>query len=105
MTVVARNLRTEALNYCGVGGARAPEPGPAVTGIALKSNGSLAWIGEGNQNPSSILGPLVHRVAECTTGSNVVLDEGEGIDLQSLQLHNSVLQWMDSGSPRTAVLP
>lgn len=106
MIVTARNLRTGALTYCSVGGSRPPnEAGPTVTGIALKSNGSLAWIGTGNKNPSSILGPFVSRVAECGATGTTILDEGEGIDLQSLELHNSVLQWMDSGNLRTAALP
>jgi hypothetical protein len=105
-TVVARNLQTDALVYCGAGGARAPEPAPSVTSLALTRNGGLAWIGTSNLNPSGIDGPLVSRVAECgANGALKTLDEGEGIDLRSLELHGFVLRWTDGGQVRTATLP
>lgn len=104
LSVEARSLRSTRVDSCQIGGARAPEPRPSVTNIVLSRRGTLAWIGLGSSDPTSVLGPLVKRVALCTSAGSSVLDEGEGIDLHSLTLSGTSLQWIGSGAKRSAVL-
>lgn len=125
LSVRSRNLRTGAETHCGVGGGIAPRRGSWVTSVVLTEGGSLAWAGErpileripssGPQyeTPGSPVSPpsAVSRrikqkqIVACGATGEEVLDSGEGIDLNSLNLHGSALSWRNAGEPRMAVLP
>jgi hypothetical protein len=72
-----------------------------VTGIALGGNGHRAWIGE-----SALSTP---EIGVCASTEREVKGEviasGDGIDLESLALHDSTLTWTDSGNRQSATLP
>ena len=44
------------------------------------------------------------QVVACSATGELVLDHGEGIDPESLELHGSTLTWTNSGEPRSATL-
>lgn len=78
-------------------------PSTWITQIAVKGDGSVAWIG---QETSPISNPsLVLREVEIgdSTGYSVV-DQSAGIDPRSLRLRNSTLTWTDSDVRRSAIL-
>jgi hypothetical protein len=104
LKVAVKNLRTGATLYCQAGFRIAPASRPHLTGIGLKRDASLAWIGESRPPPSSGRGPLVPVVGVCDSTGSRVLDSGEGIDLHSLKLHGSTLTWTDEGETRSATL-
>ena len=47
---------------------------------------------------------LERQVTACTPTGGQLLDKGEGIEPQSLELHGSTLIWTDAGETRSAVL-
>jgi hypothetical protein len=122
LSVVATNLRTNARNNCKVGGRRLPEKGPSISDMALKRDGSVAWIGTRrvtNPPPSPIYSPpgtpappvapfipwsYKKQVVACDRTGEQVLDSGVGIGLHSLNLHGSTLSWTAFGETRTARL-
>ena len=102
-TVTVRSLRTGRLRsrHAGVTEAPGPESVSSVTGIALKANGSVAWIGQAN----SIIGPAFIREVERSDSTGfAVLDKGDGIGLHSLALHGSTLSWSDDGKTHSAII-
>jgi hypothetical protein len=101
LTVAAMDLRQGETSYCLVGGRRAPRRGPTVTGIALRRNGHRAWIGESGLSTPEI-GVCASTEREV---KGEVIASGDGIDLQSLALHDSTLTWTDSGNRQSATLP
>ena len=100
LAVTQKNLQSGKTAYCNVGPANAPANGPSVSDLALKGNGSVAWIGE------SIFdnGKLVRAVVACDSKARMILDSGKGIDIQSLALHGSRLSWSHSGVECSALL-
>jgi hypothetical protein len=98
VAIKAVNLKTGAVKQC-TGWANVGHPGGKVTAIALKSNGSTAWAMVPGFRP-----PHVNTVAACESEGRRVLDEGEGIDLESLALNGSTVTWTDSGEMRSATL-
>jgi hypothetical protein len=115
LLVTALNLRSGAAAYCPVGGWQAPHRRVSVTGVALKRNGSVAWIGAGSAHEpdgreaepisgSLVYGPLEPEIVACDTTGEHVLDSGEGIDLNSLALRSSILTWTNAGATRSAWL-
>jgi hypothetical protein len=103
LVVAATNLQSGKTAYCEVPGTRAPRRGPSVSAIVLKGDGSVAWIGEANSSGLDE-GTLVRTVVACDSTGSRVLDSGEGIDLHSLTLRGSRLNWSDSGITRSASL-
>jgi hypothetical protein len=45
------------------------------------------------------------QIVACSATGEIVLDQGEGIELKSLELSGSTLSWTDSGERRTSRLP
>jgi hypothetical protein len=74
----------------------------AIGSLALRSDGSVAWIATGH----SIVGNGSPRteVHSADQGGQKLLDSGATIVLGSLQLHGSTLTWKHGGSTRTAPL-
>jgi hypothetical protein len=123
LAIVAKNLLTGGARLWAVGGRRgSPKNAPSVTDLALKRNGSVAWIAIQRVAlpvqpvyipPGTTLPPIYpprrwsyerRVVAGNRTGEQVVLDSGESIDLHSLRLHGSTLSWTDFGETRMAQL-
>jgi hypothetical protein len=125
LAVIARNLHTGAVTKCPAGGGIAPRRGGWVDTVVLRGNGSTAWIGShyvygpgivshgtpyetGEFGISSPLAPphriLQEQVMACTASGGQLLDQGEGIDPESLELLGSTLTWTDAGETRSAVL-
>jgi hypothetical protein len=117
LTVIARNLRTGALNKCPAGGGGIPRTrNSTVDKVVLKGNGSTAWTGTnyvyepvtvppGPGATAPAPGPhLQKQVTACTASGKQLLDKGYGIDLESLELHGSTLTWSNSGETRSATL-
>lgn len=98
VSIRAVNLRTGIVKECPAW-VNVAHPGGKVSGIALKRNGSLAWVGV----PGGFQ-PHISRVAVCDSEGERMLDSDEGIDLHSLTLHGSMLTWTDSGVTHTASL-
>jgi hypothetical protein len=96
LAVRARNLRTGATISCPVGFGFNPGNKPSLSGIVLKHDGSVAWIGK--------KGGSTLAVGACDSTGERILDSGEGIDLESLKLHGSTVTWIYSGESRSAVL-
>jgi hypothetical protein len=95
-----RNLRTgRILRSCPAGGGMAPHTFPHIIKLVISSSGAVAWSAEGK--PS---GPAPGAVLACHSAEPTVLDEGEGIDLDSLSLEDGVLSWADAGGRREAGL-
>lgn len=96
--VRVRNLNTNVtVRGCPVGGGLSPGT-PRVAEIVMDSRGKVAWSVEGGTFGSPF------AVVACDSTGQHVLDSGEGIDLESLALHGSVVRWLDGGSRREANL-
>jgi hypothetical protein len=117
LTVIARNLHTGALNKCPAGGGGIPRTRDSmVDKVVLRGNGSTAWTGTnyvyepmtippGPGATAPAPGPhLQKQVTACTAEGQQLLDKGEGIDLESLELHGATLTWTDFGETRSATL-
>jgi hypothetical protein len=105
--VVVRDLRNgRVLHKAPTGTLLHPEPhvvgvGPTV-GIAVKSDGAVAWIAEDTgEAPPSLTAYDVHALDK--TGSRL-LASGVDVDPSSLALGGSTLYWMQGGKPLSAVL-
>lgn len=97
--VRVRNLNgNSTVRGCPAGRGLAPRRQPRVGGIVLNARASVAWSVEGGTfgNPFAVVA--------CDSAGQHVLDSGEGIDLESLSLQNSVVSWLDDGSRREARL-
>lgn len=73
--------------------------GRAVSDVALKSNGSIAWV----ETTSGGLGPYL--VKKLDGGGETLLDTVSEKDSRSLALSESTLYWMSAGEARTSQLP
>lgn len=76
--------------------------GPA-TAIVVKSDGSVAWIAEDNQEEEATGGHF-YQVHELDGSGERLLDSGAGIAPESLALAGSTVYWTDDGKPESAVL-
>lgn len=91
-----RSLRTgTVIRSCPAGGDIAPGSLPHIAKIVLNSRGWVGWSSEGYEG-RSIFG--------CGPAGPTRLDHGEGIELESLRLEDSVLHWIDAGEEREAAL-
>jgi hypothetical protein len=94
--VRVRNLRSgRILRSCAAGGDIAPGRLPRVMRILLDARGAVAWSAEAG---------LGHVVWVCGPAGLHRLDQGEGVDLESLTLEKGVLHWTSEGSGREASL-
>lgn len=102
LAVRARNLRTGAAVECEAGGGSAVfKEATIVKRLVLTTTGTIAWSsGVLRRNEESN-----RKILVCAPPLAQALDEGEGIDLNSLELHGSTLTWIDAGARRTARLP
>lgn len=75
----------------------------SVGSLAVKADGSVAWIGSVH---SIVAGHRLIEVhaADAPGFTDEVLDSGPGIDPTSLRLHGSTLTWKDGASTRRATL-
>jgi hypothetical protein len=78
---------------------------PGAASLVLKSDGALAWIGTNFKasycvNPP---GPLIEVHRHDSRGL-MILDNRATIQLHSLRLTGSLLQWIDAGHTRSASL-
>jgi hypothetical protein len=105
--ISVRNLKTgaETQSYDAV--TLPPNPAPetftSVAKIVLQQDGDVAWIGE----EASITGaepPRLQVELGDSAGLSIV-DEGSGIDPDSLSLNGSMLTWSNAGATHTAELP
>ena len=97
--VRVRNLSTNVtVRGCRAGGDLAPRRTPRVAKIVMDARGKVAWSVEGGTFGDPF------AVVACDSTGQHVLDRGEGIDLESLALHGSVVSWLDGGSRREANL-
>ncbi len=71
-----------------------------VDSIVVKSNGSVAWIGDGGPLGSH----LIREVVKADRHGKRRLDHGNTINARSLRLHGSTLSWKHGGVRRTATL-
>jgi len=102
--VVVRDLRSGAvLTVAAADPEVGVEPVSALTDIAVARSGAVAWISNGRSLGGSRRGSEVGVAAP--GGSAEVLDEGAGIDPESLQLKDGSLTWTDEGAPRSAPIP
>jgi hypothetical protein len=89
-----RDLRTGAVvRSCLAGGGLAPGRMPHIAEIVLDSRGEVAWSAEGYAGQS---------IFACGPSGPDRLDQGDGIDLESLSLEHGVVHWLDEGSEREA---
>jgi hypothetical protein len=70
-----------------------------VPDLALKANGSVAWIVAVRQDSGT-----VYRVVRHDLNGRAVLDSGSDIDPSSLALSSSTLYWTRAGQPHSAEL-
>lgn len=102
------NLRTGARRHCPVGRWDGnSQTGFSMTGLVVTERGSAGWIGE--RQTLNFAGPQTVRerrreVHACEGARRRLLDEGAGIDLDSMRLHGHILSWTDAGAPRSAQL-
>src|SRR5215469_2350820 len=96
--VVAKDLDSSTTKYCRLGFTQAPSALPKVTGIVIKDNGSVAWLGETRPPATTGRGPLTREVGVCDSDGNRVVETGEGLQLDSLALHGSKLSWVNAGN-------
>jgi hypothetical protein len=78
------------------------DEGASITGVpdlALKANGSVAWIVAVRQGSGT-----VYRVMRHDVNGRAVLDSGADIDPSSLALSSSTLYWTRAGQPHSAEL-
>jgi hypothetical protein len=125
LAVFARNLHTGAVAKCPAGNGIAPRRGGWVNKVVLAGHGSTAWTGSqyvveptnyspgtpyetgeyGKYAPPAPTRRVLERqVTVCTPTGKQLLDQGDGIDPESLELHGSTLTWSDAGETRSAVL-
>lgn len=101
--VVVRNLRAGTVSAMA---NAAPQLGveahSTVTDIALAPDGAVAWISHGRSHGTP---RLASEVAMSTPSGTTILDEGLGIDLESLQLDGNQLTWLNEGIQRSAEMP
>jgi hypothetical protein len=104
VSVEVRNLRTGAV-------FSVPRPIPvfrveqvsSVTDIVATSTGTAAWIGQGR---SIAGGPRRTTVSLAPLGqAATVLEEGPGIDPDSLELRGNQLTWLNAGVLHSAAMP
>jgi len=76
---------------------------PEVGSLALKSDGSVAWIATNflGGNCISPPGPVIEVRCHDRRGT-VVVASGTGIDPTSLRLSGSLLRWKDAGASKSA---
>lgn len=75
-----------------------------VTTLAVTSGGTVAWIVRRSRSlPSRAAGSEV--LAAGRTGPVVTLDEGPGVEPQSLYLSDGTANWVDDGRTLSAPLP
>lgn len=95
--VEGRNLRTGKRSRCLVhrthakGGLQAQ-----IAHIGLKPDGAIAWSGTVGRQPKTL------QVVACDAAGRRILDEGEGIVVNSLRLNGSRLTWRDASGRREA---
>ncbi|MDX6590229.1 MAG: hypothetical protein QOI84_1503 [Solirubrobacterales bacterium] len=95
-----RDLRSGAITRsCPAGGALAPSRLPLISDLVLNGKGSVAWSVTGGRFPSGNA-----AVVACDSSGQRTLDSGEGIDLESVSIQNSVVTWLDNGTQREAWL-
>ena len=99
------DLRSGQDLYLGGAGPEHSDEQGAVTGLVMKPNGSIAWIGMGlTWNPATQNNERVTIVGKIDSGGYAELDRGDGIDTSSLRLDGSALTWTDAGQTRTGTL-
>lgn len=77
----------------------------AVTDVAVKRNGSTAWIwGIQRLDENRVVGPMSIEVEKLDTHGRAQLDAAPDIDPRSLALSGSRLYWLKAGGPRTGRL-
>jgi hypothetical protein len=91
-----RNLGTGAVvRSCAAGGGIAPGSLPHIAKIVVDSRGKVGWSAEGYEG---------RGIFACGPFGSHRLDQGDGIDLESLSLEHGVVHWLDEGSEREAAL-
>ncbi len=105
-TILVKSLRTGHVShtYPAVTQRSGVESATRVAHIALKGNGSVAWIGEETSIPPGPGSLRLRQVDIADSAGFSVVDQGDGIDPHSLKLHGLRLSWKDSGVTRSAVL-
>ena len=99
------DLRSGQDLYLGGAGPDHSDEQGAVSGLVMKPDGSVAWIGMGlTWNPATQNNERVTIVGKIDSGGYAELDRGDGIDTSSLRLDGSTLTWTDAGQTRTAML-
>lgn len=102
--VIVRNLNTgEVLQTANASPKIGVEPESFVTDMVVTNSGKVAWISQGG----SLAGG--HRGGEVALSApsqpTEVLEEGDGIDSDSLELHGSRLTWTSEGIQHSAEMP
>lgn len=98
--VAAKNLRSGRSYLCPVGPwSSAAGIKSELAGIVLTRTGRVGWIAQKHESSGSN-----GEVAACDSAGFKRLDNGEGIDLESLRLLGSRMTWTDSGAERSTVL-
>ncbi len=104
--ISVRNLRTgaETQSYAAVTMPAKPVPESFTTAakIVLQTDGDVAWVGREISIGSQI--PRLQVELGDSAGLSV-LDEGPGIDPNSLSLSGSMLSWSNAGVTHEAELP
>ena len=90
-TIVVENVRTRRTIF-----AQDERPGTRIRDLELTHGGSVAWIGEDRYRGS------IHPVRKHDADGTVDLDDGVGVDPDSLTRTESELQWTKNGEPRSA---
>jgi hypothetical protein len=91
-----RDLGTGAvLRSCPAGGDIAPGALPVISRIVVDSQGALAWSAEGQEG---------NVIWDCDRSGPHQLDQGEGVELESLSLEAGVLHWLDGENEHEALL-
>lgn len=94
----ALNLRSGLRHRCVVGEGHSPGQS-RLKRVLLAPSGGTASITLVHSWPSHS-----PQIVACGSTGRKILDEGPGIDLQSIALHGSTLVWVDSGTERSAHL-
>jgi hypothetical protein len=123
--LVAKDISTNEYHLCELGlTGEGNHSQPRIAVVVIAHEGTIGWAGEraafrlppsdyeGITPPSEGPGAYERDVGACIAteprkhGEGLrIFDIGEGIDLNSLALHRSMLIWTDAGETRTAVLP
>jgi hypothetical protein len=94
--VRVRNLRTGAVvRSCPAGGGMAPHVGSHPIKIVLNSRGAVAFSVEGTRGSA---------IVACDSLEPQTLDEGGGVEPESLSLAHGVVSWVDEGGEIEAAL-